>query len=108
MHRKIKHSSCFDMKTLKPFDVTLLCSGCSHSRSAAAQGNMNAFSSRLNCHTLDSSTTLGCSKNNVTPQVSVEHEGSTYVFQGYIRGRDYGRFGLQRQGNRDLRPLLRA
>ncbi|XP_072548530.1 CUB and sushi domain-containing protein 3 isoform X2 [Salminus brasiliensis] len=30
--------------------------------------------------------------------VSAEHEGSTYVFQGYIHGRDYGQFGLQRQG----------
>lgn len=31
-------------------------------------------------------------------QVSAEHEGGPYVFQGYIQGRDYGQFGLQRQG----------
>ncbi|XP_076868457.1 CUB and sushi domain-containing protein 3 isoform X4 [Brachyhypopomus gauderio] len=29
--------------------------------------------------------------------VSAEHEGDAYVFQGYIQGRDYGQFGLQRQ-----------
>ncbi|MCI4391222.1 hypothetical protein PGIGA_G00131640 [Pangasianodon gigas] len=30
--------------------------------------------------------------------VSAEQEGGPYVFQGYIQGRDYGQFGLQRQG----------
>ncbi|TRY62369.1 hypothetical protein DNTS_006565 [Danionella cerebrum] len=30
--------------------------------------------------------------------VSADHEGNTYLFQGFIQGRDYGPFGLQRQG----------
>ncbi|TSK20132.1 CUB and sushi domain-containing protein 3 [Bagarius yarrelli] len=29
--------------------------------------------------------------------VSAEQEGGPYVFQGFIQGRDYGQFGLQRQ-----------
>ncbi len=32
-------------------------------------------------------------------QVSVEPDGSSYVFQGFIQGKDYGQFGLQRLGN---------
>lgn len=31
-------------------------------------------------------------------QVSAEPEGGSYVFQGFIQGKDYGRFGLQRLG----------
>lgn len=31
-------------------------------------------------------------------QVSAEPDGSTYVFQGFIQGKDYGQFGLQRLG----------
>lgn len=31
-------------------------------------------------------------------QVSAEPDHGTYVYQGFIQGRDYGRFGLQRQG----------
>uniref|UniRef100_A0A672SDS5 CUB and sushi domain-containing protein 3-like n=1 Tax=Sinocyclocheilus grahami TaxID=75366 RepID=A0A672SDS5_SINGR len=31
-------------------------------------------------------------------EVSADHEGNTYLFQGFIQGRDYGPFGLQRQG----------
>ncbi|XP_058232392.1 CUB and sushi domain-containing protein 3 isoform X1 [Hemibagrus wyckioides] len=30
--------------------------------------------------------------------VSAEQDGGPYVFQGYIQSRDYGQFGLQRQG----------
>lgn len=33
------------------------------------------------------------------PQVSAEPDGSSYVFQGFIQGKDYGQFGLQRLGN---------
>lgn len=32
-------------------------------------------------------------------QVSAEPDGATYVFQGFIQGKDYGQFGLQRLGN---------
>lgn len=32
-------------------------------------------------------------------QVSAEPDGATYVFQGFIKGKDYGQFGLQRLGN---------
>lgn len=32
-------------------------------------------------------------------QVSAEPDGSSYVFQGFIQGKDYGQFGLQRLGN---------
>lgn len=32
-------------------------------------------------------------------QVSPEPDGTTYVFQGFIQGKDYGQFGLQRLGN---------
>lgn len=31
-------------------------------------------------------------------QVSAEPEGGSYVFQGFIQGKDYGQFGLQRLG----------
>uniref|UniRef100_A0A673MZM1 CUB and sushi domain-containing protein 3-like n=1 Tax=Sinocyclocheilus rhinocerous TaxID=307959 RepID=A0A673MZM1_9TELE len=31
-------------------------------------------------------------------EVSADHEGNTYLFQGFIQGRNYGPFGLQRQG----------
>ena len=31
-------------------------------------------------------------------QVSAEPDGSTYVFQGFIQGKDFGQFGLQRLG----------
>uniref|UniRef100_A0A8C7D526 CUB and Sushi multiple domains 3 n=1 Tax=Oncorhynchus kisutch TaxID=8019 RepID=A0A8C7D526_ONCKI len=31
-------------------------------------------------------------------RVSAEPDGATYVFQGFIQGRDYGQFGLQRLG----------
>ncbi|KAJ6663105.1 hypothetical protein lerEdw1_010698 [Lerista edwardsae] len=31
--------------------------------------------------------------------VSAEPDGATYVFQGFIQGKDYGQFGLQRLGN---------
>lgn len=31
-------------------------------------------------------------------QVSAEPEGGSYVFQGFVQGKDYGRFGLQRVG----------
>uniref|UniRef100_A0A672ZAZ8 CUB and Sushi multiple domains 3a n=1 Tax=Sphaeramia orbicularis TaxID=375764 RepID=A0A672ZAZ8_9TELE len=31
-------------------------------------------------------------------QVSAEPDGSSYVFQGFIQGKDYGQFGLQRLG----------
>lgn len=31
-------------------------------------------------------------------QVSAEPDGATYVFQGFIQGKDYGQFGLQRIG----------
>ncbi|GAA6091594.1 CUB and sushi domain-containing protein 3, partial [Tachysurus ichikawai] len=31
-------------------------------------------------------------------RVSAEQDGGPYVFQGYIQSRDYGQFGLQRQG----------
>lgn len=34
-----------------------------------------------------------------SPQVSAEPDGSTYVFQGFIQGKDYGQFGLQRLGS---------
>ncbi len=34
----------------------------------------------------------------VCRQVSAEPDGSTYVFQGFIQGKDYGQFGLQRLG----------
>lgn len=34
----------------------------------------------------------------VVHQVSVEPEGGSYVFQGFIQGKDYGQFGLQRLG----------
>ncbi|KTG45684.1 hypothetical protein cypCar_00000680 [Cyprinus carpio] len=30
--------------------------------------------------------------------VSAEPDGTTYVFQGFIQGKDYGQFGLQRLG----------
>ncbi|XP_042318883.1 CUB and sushi domain-containing protein 3-like [Sceloporus undulatus] len=30
--------------------------------------------------------------------VSAEPDGATYVFQGFIQGKDYGQFGLQRLG----------
>lgn len=36
-------------------------------------------------------------------QVSAEPDGSSYVFQGFIQGKDYGQFGLQRLGNLRLR-----
>lgn len=31
-------------------------------------------------------------------QVSAEPDGTSYVFQGFIQGKDYGQFGLQRLG----------
>ncbi|KAK2515249.1 hypothetical protein Q9233_014448 [Columba guinea] len=31
-------------------------------------------------------------------EVSAEPDGATYVFQGFIQGKDYGQFGLQRLG----------
>ncbi len=34
----------------------------------------------------------------VCRQVSAEPDGSTYVFQGFVQGKDYGQFGLQRLG----------
>uniref|UniRef100_A0A671WNK1 CUB and Sushi multiple domains 3 n=1 Tax=Sparus aurata TaxID=8175 RepID=A0A671WNK1_SPAAU len=34
-----------------------------------------------------------------TGHVSAEPDGSSYVFQGFIQGKDYGQFGLQRLGN---------
>lgn len=34
-------------------------------------------------------------------QVSAEPEGGSYVFQGSVQGKDYGRFGLQRVGRCD-------
>lgn len=37
-------------------------------------------------------------------QVSAEPDGSSYVFQGFIQGKDYGQFGLQRLGNSVLAP----
>ncbi|KAL7840124.1 hypothetical protein AOLI_G00254470 [Acnodon oligacanthus] len=40
--------------------------------------------------------------------VSAEHEGSTYVFQGYVHGRDYGKFGLQRQAGLNLTETTRS
>ncbi|XP_050987326.1 CUB and sushi domain-containing protein 3 isoform X1 [Labeo rohita] len=36
--------------------------------------------------------------------VSADHEGNTYLFQGFIQGRDYGPFGLQRQGLNIIEP----
>lgn len=38
-------------------------------------------------------------------QVSAEPDGSSYVFQGFIQGKDYGQFGLQRLGNSVLGEL---
>uniref|UniRef100_A0A673GR16 CUB and sushi domain-containing protein 3-like n=1 Tax=Sinocyclocheilus rhinocerous TaxID=307959 RepID=A0A673GR16_9TELE len=37
-------------------------------------------------------------------EVSADHEGNTYLFQGFIQGRDYGPFGLQRQGLNIIEP----
>lgn len=34
----------------------------------------------------------------ILSQVSAEPEGGSYVFQGFVQGKDYGRFGLQRVG----------
>uniref|UniRef100_A0A6Q2YMZ5 CUB and Sushi multiple domains 3a n=1 Tax=Esox lucius TaxID=8010 RepID=A0A6Q2YMZ5_ESOLU len=39
-------------------------------------------------------------------KVSAEPDGGGYVFQGFIRGKDYGQFGVQRIG-RNYNPLLR-
>ncbi|XP_016429682.1 CUB and sushi domain-containing protein 3-like [Sinocyclocheilus rhinocerous] len=36
--------------------------------------------------------------------VSADHEGNTYLFQGFIQGRNYGPFGLQRQGLNIIEP----
>nr|XP_023830468.1 CUB and sushi domain-containing protein 3-like [Salvelinus alpinus] len=46
-------------------------------------------------------TTLGKVKEETWSMdgfVSAEPDGATYVFQGFIQGRDYGQFGLQRLG----------
>ncbi|XP_056125886.1 CUB and sushi domain-containing protein 3 isoform X4 [Rhinichthys klamathensis goyatoka] len=40
--------------------------------------------------------------------VSADHEGNTYLFQGFIQARDYGPFGLQRQGLNTLDPTRSA
>ncbi|CAM4696123.1 unnamed protein product [Leuciscus chuanchicus] len=40
--------------------------------------------------------------------VSADHEGNTYLFQGFIQARDYGPFGLQRQGLNTLAPTRSA
>lgn len=49
---------------------------------------------------------LYCMSQSMSPlfvclclQVSAEPDGSSYVFQGFIQGKDYGQFGLQRLGN---------
>uniref|UniRef100_A0A8C7ZCP2 CUB and Sushi multiple domains 3b n=1 Tax=Oryzias sinensis TaxID=183150 RepID=A0A8C7ZCP2_9TELE len=34
----------------------------------------------------------------LSPKVSAEPDGLSYVFQGFIQGKDYGQFGLQRLG----------
>ena len=39
-------------------------------------------------------------------QVSAEPEGGSYVFQGFIQGKDYGQFGLQRLGTCHCHWLL--
>ncbi|CAB1350806.1 unnamed protein product, partial [Coregonus sp. 'balchen'] len=44
-------------------------------------------------------TTLGKEETwSMDGFVSAEPDGATYVFQGFIQGRDYGQFGLQRLG----------
>ncbi|XP_064839021.1 CUB and sushi domain-containing protein 3-like isoform X1 [Oncorhynchus masou masou] len=46
-------------------------------------------------------TTLGKVKEETWSMdgfVSAEPDGATYVFQGFIQGKDYGQFGLQRLG----------
>lgn len=45
-----------------------------------------------------------CSPNPV--QVSAEPDGSSYVFQGFIQGKDYGQFGLQRLGKFTVQAVL--
>lgn len=46
-----------------------------------------------------------CSPKLSSPvQVSAEPDGSSYVFQGFIQGKDYGQFGLQRLGNSRFSP----
>lgn len=44
------------------------------------------------------SLTLASSLPPPPLQVSAEPDGSSYVFQGFIQGKDYGQFGLQRLG----------
>lgn len=39
-------------------------------------------------------------------QVSAEPDGSSYVFQGFIQGKDYGQFGLQRLGKFTVQAVL--
>lgn len=41
-------------------------------------------------------------------QVSAEPDGSSYVFQGFIQGKDYGQFGLQRLGKFAIQAALIA
>lgn len=41
----------------------------------------------------------------LSPKVSAEPDGLSYVFQGFIQGKDYGQFGLQRLGN-SLFPIM--
>ena len=40
--------------------------------------------------------------------MSAEPDGSSYVFQGFIQGKDYGQFGLQRLGNSCFKVFLTA
>uniref|UniRef100_A0A8C2WGD8 CUB and Sushi multiple domains 3 n=1 Tax=Cyclopterus lumpus TaxID=8103 RepID=A0A8C2WGD8_CYCLU len=55
----------------------------------------------FNGHTqMSQSETSHCSSFPLSSlQVSAEPDGSSYVFQGFIQGKDYGQFGLQRLGN---------
>lgn len=76
---------------------------------------MDGFVSvRFSCSRLTSTTNrianvpTKCSPNLSSPpvQVSAEPDGSSYVFQGFIQGKDYGQFGLQRLGKFTVQAAL--
>ncbi|XP_035382269.1 CUB and sushi domain-containing protein 3 [Electrophorus electricus] len=79
--------------TLSSRNAELLLSGVYKSREARLTLAMYLI------RTLDGSSHTTPSEDPWTMDgfVSAEHEGGAYVFQGYIQGRDYGQFGLQRQ-----------
>ncbi|XP_041962329.1 CUB and sushi domain-containing protein 3 isoform X2 [Alosa sapidissima] len=80
--------------TLSDGDVELLLSGVYKSREARL--TLQLHHSQTLAHSTYSKTTEDTWA--MDGFVSAEPDRGTYVYQGFIQGRDYGPFGLQRQG----------